>query len=84
MRVQVACVIVWEFLFLCHNKKENKWRLCFISLEWLSTQDLYWWNPAKLNKRKAPKKGREKKGGGKDQSPGKQTGQKGFVEYPTY
>ncbi len=32
--------------------------------------------PAKLHKKKAPKKGREKETKGKDQSPGKQTAQK--------
>ncbi len=35
-----------------------------------------WWNPAKLYKKKAPKKAREKETRGKDQSPGKQTAQK--------
>jgi hypothetical protein len=32
-----------------------------------------WWSPAKLYKKKAPKKGREKETRGKNQSPGKQT-----------
>jgi len=35
-----------------------------------------WWNPAKLYKKKAPKKGREKEKRGQDQSPGKQTAEK--------
>jgi hypothetical protein len=37
---------------------------------------LKWWNPAKLYKKKALKKGREKATRGLDQSPGKQTAQK--------
>ncbi len=32
----------------------------------------YWWNLAKLYKKKAPQKGREKETKCKDQSPGKQ------------
>jgi hypothetical protein len=34
-----------------------------------------WWNLAKLVKKKAPTKGREKETRGKDKSPGKQTTQ---------
>jgi len=34
-----------------------------------------WWNPAKLCRKKAPKKGRENETRGKDRSPGKQTAQ---------
>jgi len=34
-----------------------------------------WWNPAKLYKKKAPKKGREKETRGKDWSPGKKAAQ---------
>jgi len=49
-------------------------------LEWEATKTTQlgnWWNPAKLyNKKKAPKKGREKETRGKDQSPGMQTAQK--------
>jgi len=40
-----------------------------------------WWNPAKLHKKRAPKKGREKETGGKDQSPGRQTAQKTQLDY---
>ncbi len=41
----------------------------------------YWfrWNPAKLNKKKAPKKGRDEKTRGKEQSLGKETAQKGWA-----
>jgi hypothetical protein len=36
-----------------------------------------WWNLAKLYEKKAPKQGREKQTRGKDQSPSKQTTQRG-------
>ncbi len=69
-----------EFLFLCHNKKENKWRLCFISLLLLSTQICIDETLPNLIKGKHPRKGERKKGwGDKDTSPGKQTAQKRFV-----
>jgi hypothetical protein len=42
----------------------------------LLQKSLKWWNPAKLYKKKAPKKRREQATRGKEQSPDKQTAQK--------